>query len=720
MKSYEEMDYHPQTEQIVKVLMQKTENDDPLFFRVLTSFYFSVLASMMRTSIDTKDRGSIPVSMYAINLAPSGAGKGHSTNILEEQVLQKFKNRYFDETFPQIALNTLTKLAITRSTNNGTDLIVEQELLEDEYLRAGELPFTFDSGTPAAVKQVRHKLLLANAGSMNFIMDEVGANLQGNIDLFNAYIELYDTGKIKSKLTKNTAENTRGKEIDGRTPANMMLFGTPVKLFDGGKTEDMYLSLQEMGYARRCIYGLSPAPKGVEKTPEEVLKALMDTSMDSVIHNLADALEHLADPLNFGNELSISHATTLIYIEYKLQCEKLAREFSDHQETQKAEMAHRYFKALKLAGAYAFIDRSSEVLEEHLYAAIKLVEDSGVAFTNMFKRERNYVKLAKYLANVSREVTHVDLMEDLPFYKGSESQKRELMNLATAYGRNQNIVIKKTYADGIEFFQGESLKTTDTNKIIYSYSDGVAHGFYPDPEADVIPFKELHTLVTTDDLHWCNHRFKEGHREEDDAIKGFNLLILDVEKSVSIPAAMSLLEDYTYLIHTTKRHTEEEHRYRVIIPLSHELYMDKAEYKEFMANIFESLPFPVDAQTNQRARKWLTSAGDHYYNDGKLFNALDYIPKTSKNEERASEVRTLASLDNLERWFALRMSEGQRSNEMIKYAYMLADSGMPIQQITSRVLDLNDRLADKLPELELRSTVLISAEKRVRALQGGA
>lgn len=719
MKPYEDMTYHQSMEDIVKVLMQKTENSDPLFFRVLTSFYFCVMASMMRTNIATKDRGSIPVSMYAINLAPSGAGKGHATNILEEQVLHKFKQRFLDETFPHIALSNLTKLSIQRSINNGTDLTYEQSIIEEEYLRAGELPFTFDSGTPAAVKQVRHKLLLANAGSMNFIMDEVGANLQGNIDLFNAYIELYDTGKIKPKLVKNTSENTRGKEIDGRTPANMMLFGTPVKLFDGGRTEDLYLSLQEMGYARRCIYGLSPAPTGAELTPEQVLARLMDTSMDSVLTTTADLLEHLADPLNFGRELDVSESTTLVYIAYKLDCERRAREFSDHQDTQKAEMMHRYFKALKLAGGYAFLDRSSEVTEDHLYAAIKLVEDSGTAFTNMFKRERNYVKLAKYLANVNRDVTHVDLTEDLPFYKGSEAQKRELFNLATAYGRNSNIIIKKTYSDGIEFFRGQSLKETNINEIIYSYSDGIAYGFEPDVNAPVIPFKELATLVTQDDLHWCNHRFEGGHREEDKAIKGFNLLVLDVEESVPLSAAMTLLEEYTYLIHTTKRHTEEDNRYRVIIPLSHELYMDKVEYKEFMSNIFESLPFPVDAQTNQRARKWLTSPGAHYYNDGKLFNALDYIPKTSKNEERANGVRSLASLDNLERWFALRMVEGQRSNEMVKYALMLADSGMPMNQITSRVLDLNDKLADKLPELELRSTVLISAEKRVRALQGG-
>ena len=92
-----------------------------------------------------------------------------------------------------------------------------------------------------------------------------------------------------------------------------------------------------------------------------------------------------------------------------------------------------------------------EVTKEHLHSAIKLVEESGVAFQQMLKREKPYVKLAKYIADVNTEVTQVDLVEQLPFYKGSEAQKRDLLNLAIAYGYKNNIIIKKSYVDNIEF-----------------------------------------------------------------------------------------------------------------------------------------------------------------------------------------------------------------------------------------------------------------------------
>jgi len=225
------------SEKLVNVLMKKTQNNNPLFFRVLVAYYFAKVASMMRTDIKTHDRGIIPVSLYAMNLANSGHGKGHSTNIVEEQVINQFKSKFLNETFPAISQKSIAKLAIVRAAKYQTDPDTMEESLTGEFGNLGTLAFSFDSGTPAAVKQMRHKLLMANAGSVNFEMDEIGSNLMGNIDILNTFLELYDVGKVKQKLIKNTVENKRNEEIDGRTPTNMMLFGTPNKLLDGDRAK---------------------------------------------------------------------------------------------------------------------------------------------------------------------------------------------------------------------------------------------------------------------------------------------------------------------------------------------------------------------------------------------------------------------------------------------------------------------------------------------------
>lgn len=708
MKDLTTVPYNPTSERLVEVLCTKTQNPNPLFFRVLVAYYFSKIASSMHCSIQTIDRGKIPINAYVINLAPSGYGKGHSTNIMEEEVLKPFKEKFMEEVYPVVAERNLARLAIKRSIKKGTSEEVEISRVQAEFERSGTYVFSFDSGTTAAVKQMRHMLLMSGAGSINLEIDEIGSNLLGNVEVLSTFLELFDVGKIKQKLTKNTNENVRGEEIDGRTPTNLLLFGTPGKIFDGGKTEAEFISFQETGYARRCIFGYSKIPpRKKDVNARDLLNGLMAGNSDQFLNDLASQIELLADEDNFEKILDVSEDVTLILLEYKINCENLAHDMPEHDEIKKAEMAHRYFKALKLAGAFAFIDGYSEITEDHMYQAIKQVEDSGKAFNEMLSRDKNYVKLAQYIASCGSEVTHVDLMEALPCYRGSVSQKQDLMTMAIAWGYKNNVIIKKSFTDGIEFLHGETLKVTDLSKMIVSYSDDIAQSY----ETVSAPFDQLHKLTTTDGLHWCNHGFLGGHRKEENAIPGFNMIVLDIDDGTSINTAEMLLADYKYHIYTTKRHTNQDNRFRIVIPLSHQLKLDAHEYKEFMKNVFEWLPFKPDQQTNQRARKWLSNDGDYLYNDGEVLDALQFIPKTSKNEERKQKVLDMQSMNNIERWFLQNTGTGNRSNQLIKYALLLVDSGMDISLVSNKVLELNDKLPDKLEETEVLTTVMQSATK---------
>ena len=707
--NYKDYPHFELSEELVKVLRKKVQSDADLFFRLQVAYYFCKAASMMRTNIKTMDRGFIPINMYALNLAPSGTGKGHSTNIMEEEVLHRFKDRFLKETFPMIAEQNLLSMAMQRAAINNTDINVEEELVAKEFRSHGELLFSFDSATPAAIKQLRQKLLMAKAGSLNFEMDEVASNLLSNTDALTVFLELFDVGKTKQKLVKNTADNSRSQDVDGRTPTNVLLYGTPTKLLNGGKVEEEFMSFLEIGYGRRCFFGLTRnARKPGMKSPEELLSQLVDQNDEQTLFDMADRLFELADIDNFGKDIEVSRDVTIELLKYKDYCELRAYELPEHKEIQKAELSHRYFKALKVAGAYAFIDGSDEVTQHHLFCAIRLAEDSGKAFEKILKREKNHVKLAKYIASVGRDITQADLVEDLPFFRGAASAKQDMLQLATSWGYRNNIIIKKIYMDGIEFLRGESLQETDLDKMIFSYSDDIAYNYEPEQQ----PFDQLHNLIQAPGLHWANHHFIDNHRYDDKAIKGFNMIVLDVEKSVTYEMAKQLLKDYTFLIHTTKRHTEEENRFRIIIPMSHVLYMDSKDYKEFMKNVFEWLPFEVDTATGQRSRKWLTNENCVYeYNEGELLDVLTFIPATNKNEEYRKNIVKLENLSNLERWFALRMTEGNRSNELIKYALMLVDGGLEIDEVTNRVLALNDKLENKLPEVEIHSTILVTAYK---------
>ena len=704
------MEYHPASEKLVSILCSKTQNSNPLFFRVLVGYYFSLVASMMRTTIATHDRGDIPVNLYALNLSTSGSGKGFSTNIMENGVIHLFRQRFLEETFPILAEQNLPKLAVKRANRKSTDPDEELARVQKEFDNLGSLVFSFDSGTPAAVKQMRHKLLMADAGSVNLQIDEIGSNLVGNVDVLNTFLELYDMGLIKQKLVKNTSENVRSEEIVGRTPTNMLLFGTPAKLLNGGKTEEELYSMLETGYARRCFFGYSRSSnKTLELTPEQVYTMLTNQDSDKFLEEFSAKLENLADIINVNKRLQMSKETSLLLIEYRLKCEREAEQYPEHEEIKKAEISHRYFKALKLAGAYAFVDDSPELTQDHLYQAIKLAEESGDAFNRLLTRDRPYVKLAKYIASCKRDVTQADMVEDLPFYRGAAGQKQEMLNLAIAYGYKNNIIIKKSFSDGIEFLRGETLKESSLDRCVISYSNDIALNYVN----EFAPFDKLHKLTQINGMHWVAHHLTNGHRNEENCIAGFNLVVFDVDGGTNLSTVKLLLKNYKFLIYTTKRHTDEENRFRIIMPINYQLELDAKDYKEFMSNIYEWLPFEVDTATNQRARKWLSCEGHYEYNDGEVLDALPFIPKTSKNEARKELMNSQQSMDNLGRWVVNNIGDGNRNNMLLRYSMILLDAGFDFEAIRTKVIALNDKIPDKLEEAEIMATIMTTVMKTI-------
>jgi hypothetical protein len=154
----------------------------------------------------------------------------------------------------------------------------------------------------------------------------------------------------------------------------------------------------------------------------------------------------------------------------------------------------------------------------------------------------------------------------------------------------------------------------------------------------------------------------------------------------------------------------------MILPINYELFLDTDEYKEFINTLLDWMPFASDPVTNQRCKKWMSNdQGAYQYNEGKLIDVLDFIPKTKKNENYKENMRPLESLDNLERWFANHIGSGNRNNQMLKYALALADSGMSLPQVRNQVYNFNKRLNPPLLESEIDSTILVTVGKRYQA-----
>ena len=284
------------------------------------------------------------------------------------------------------------------------------------------------------------------------------------------------------------------------------------------------------------------------------------------------------------------------------------------------------------------------------------------------------------------------------------------MTLATAWGYKQHILIRKSFVDGIEFFRGETLEKTKLDELIVSYSNHWAYNYL----SERVPFTKLHVLTQAEDMHFANHHFANGHRADEHALPGFNCVIVDVDHGTPLATAVDLLKDYKFMMYTTKRHTPEANRFRVILPINYKLELDTDEYREFMINFMKWLPFEVDEQAKDRSRKWQTfDKGQFLYNeDGEILDALRFVPKTQKNEQFQQDFRAIESLSNLERWFAQRIAQGNRNNNMLKFAMALVDGGMNLMDVEKAVYAFNDKLNPALPRQEIAGTIMKTVAKR--------
>ena len=716
LKPIEKMNYFHIAEKLVDILMTKTQNNDPLFFRVIVAYYLTTLASQMRVSIKGFSRGTIPINTYVIALSPSGSGKGHSTSLIEQEVLNNFNAIFREQTLRYSAEQNCERLAQKRATRNNTDFQSELEKLGRDYQNLGAYLPSFDSATTPAIKQMRQKLLMADAGSCNLVIDEFGANLTGSIEPLTTYLELYDKGLLRDKLVKSSAENVRFERIEGYTPANLLAFGTAANLLDGSRNEETLHGLLKIGYARRCLFAYADkVNKNQVSSVDDAIAQMFNNDDDDHLEELSEDFSLLADMSLLNKYISITDASLRTLVAYKLSCEEQSQHIPEAEEIRKSELEHRYFKVLKLAGAYAFVDSSDEITTDHIEAAIKLVEDSGEAFAKLMTPMKPYMKLAKYLADVRAEVTLADLDEDVPYFKGTKTMKDELIQMATAWGYKNNIMIKKSFMDSIMFLSADSLQETNLDELVVSWTNST--NMTSNYRNEVAPFDKLSKLFTAKGFHWLNHHVSDGYRKEENAIKGFNLLVLDVDGTCNLSTAKMLLKDYKAIYYTTKSHTATDNRFRIILPTNYTLKLDAKDYKEFYNNVLKDIPFEVDEQASHRVKKWLSNPDAIYETtEGILFDVLPYVPKSAKNDERERQLKDQSQLDNLERWVMNNTGDGNRNNMLLRYAMLLADSGFSFQDIKDKTIKLNDKLADKLSEIELSSTIFHTLANKLVAM----
>lgn len=671
-------------EEISEVLSTVLRVEDKAFFRVMSLFFISKIASNMRAVVKSKDRNEVVINMYAVALAPSGYGKGRSLGILEDQIMGGFVTKFNRDIIDTVAEKNIVSLASQRHVISGTNYDEEYEKLQKEYKDCGEFLFTASEGTAPAVKQYRHKLQLANAGAINFIIDEIGSNLEAVSDILDVGLELYDQGKIKEKLVKNTADSKRVKSLNGKTPTNIYMFGTPRKLFDGGRIENTFMSYLTAGYARRCIFSYTDIEDMFDDsiTAQEIFQKVVDANVLDKMDDLNDHFASLAREDLVGKVINVPDDISIALIEYQLDCDKRASKISRYDENSRAEMTHRYFRVHKAMGAFAFIDGRDEVNQFDLQEAINAVEESGEAFARIMDRDKPYMTLAKYISEATTELTHADLSEELPFYPKGAGQRNEIMMMAKAWAYKEGIIIKTNTVEGVEFISGETLQPTTLDDMIISASRKPNSEY----KSFKVNFGDLHNIVNQKEGYWINHLLDSGNALEKDCDEGFNMLVFDIsEASFSKDTFTDLFKDYTYFLKEL-----DADNYQVVLPINYTLGLSQDEYKQFIESVLLWLPFKPKVVFQERLTRRSCNEGRYVYNKGEMVDVIPFIPNTTKNETFKNSITNFSSHNFAERWFANKIGLANKYDILVEYAEYLANKGTSLTELSKKVHNFND------------------------------
>jgi hypothetical protein len=704
-----EFPYYEPMEEALHYLAAIGRTSDYHFIRVITSFYLGLVASTVRCEVEVQAGSTVPTNIFALALMPSGAGKGRITSAFENEFLAPFTEAFniaWVEKQQQLIQDKAAELAF----NTGMEEEEADKIIRKRIEELGCPMLSFEEATSPAFKQCRSALLLVNYGALNFVVDEVFNMKIESSPILEDLGKSYDKGLLKQKLIKATKEQVRTVDELGSVAANMLLFGVGDEL-DNPVVHGEFMKRLKSGLARRTLVAYNKDYSPPRMGAVERIAYNARHLKPEVLESITKGFTAMGDVSNLDTVIRTPDDILMFIEEYRVYCEDRSTQITNR--VQKVEMAHRYMKAVKLAGAYALYDGSDTMKLSYIQGAIRVVEDATQSVNDITVLSPPHELLAQYLAGTEKPVTQAQLVKALPWFNGTATARHEVFTLAREYGYQNQIAVESFQKRGITFLTAQTMEKTADGQFIVSLSTDNATG-YVARRFSLADFAGLKS-----GFQWCTHYFKGNHRKSSNVVSGFNLLTFDIDEQpkegekpyMTLAQMHEVLKGYAHIIYPTKSSTDERNCYRVVMPISNTLYLDKETYRSFMHNANEWFPAVVDEQTAQRSRKWAfnTNATTKVHK-GPFIDIFKFLPETDANDDYKDSVAASAKTFEgnplaIVKWLATAAPEIGRNNACMRLVLLLKDKEETRENIIAQVKAFNEALDPPLEDSELNNTV---------------
>ncbi len=670
---------------------KKNEPDISHYMEMLGLFGISTITNNIRMTVTVPtDNSKVSANMYGFGVAGSGIGKSRSFGYQEELLLKKADNYIKEESEKRLELVDPFDLEnISKLTSEGVTIAP-----------------IFKSATDAGIGALRSIMDVIGLYGVNIAVDEIGSTILKEYDMLSdTLLNAFDKGTVKPNLRRTTGV----KAVKNNIPHSTMLFGSPSLLFEGTEAvEKALMSLLEAGWNRRTLYAVVES-----KTNHYVLNndGRTKTLIESVSNRLLEvAKKYMEQSICFSDEAAE------VYKAYEIQCRMESESFGHYESLKTVYTQNKHWLSLKVSAILAASELSPQIELVHFKRAVEIVDTSFEHMVKVTSRPQKYELLVDYLLEQDTDESEYTLTQKLPFYKDVKN-KKQFIELMKGYAFDSNITLMIQDKHNVTFYSAKGREKTDLTKpLSFSYSLDITKDYFTN---DDIVWNDFHKIVCSDKrVCYSAHSFTDGYRNRDNGIEGFTLVMLDFDEGVTLDTAKLIFEDYTYLIATTKSHQKDkkgkvEDRFRVILPMKDKLELSAEEYSRFYRALLDDLPIQADKATSDISRFFYSASGQHWYNEGELFDATKYIPNTQEADTYQKEGVKLAKKNiNGIGQYILRNESSGRNHQLIKYSLLLMDKGYTHTECKQEVLRLNKQFGSPLAESEIKRTIFKSIERK--------
>ncbi|WAK44670.1 DNA primase [Alteromonas phage vB_AmeP_PT11-V19] len=718
----EKVDSYPE---IVRMGMDTIQGDIPFKLKLaITLSELITFSSHLRKPIKLHDGTIVPTNAIVFALSASGTSKDKSLNAVRKSLTYAYT--HIEDERKEHAKNK----AISLARLEGDD--------ESNWPRYYKEPKPLQSGLGTVEGLMHHFAEIAEnqTGAGSIMSSEIGSELQNNgamVDIIKTISVAYDLGNIPPKIVKSQENQTSA--IKG-LPVNALFFGSQEALLFDNQIKSKFKLVFNTQLARRSLFSFTPeTPEKIKINSIDELYELREAerkrvakaqeSLNVMTGDLVEDIDH--SPLEVSAE---AQRLFDVYLEYN---SILSDEMSNKFPISKLSRKHKQWLALKLAGTYAILSKSSEIMEDHYAYAINTVELLSEDLSN-FEAElvkepyEQLVDMCRFKAEDGELFLTLHELRKLSYVVGNGSSKgkvEELCTMANSYDetgsyttQDGGILYKeliKTDRVGVTYKIFETSETGDKLKDYMARNSSDGYEFF---ETD---FKDIENLLQCNAIY-SSFAFKDNVRKKENLIGGTKFVVLDVDKSVlTDKEAHLLLSEYNHYVVRTSN-PDNEFKFRVIVEMDAIVDVEERMWKPFLQEVAEELGLIVDLLPQSQIYLSFADRDIHMNLEGKQLQSKPLIDRAAvrlrdkpKPPNSLPDKEKKAKLEDPRTTFAFAFEcePGERSNKIYRALAYAIDLGAEKDYVENLANEINDYLTNSMDEDRLLRTLITPALRRM-------